>query len=219
MFYAGGYNNEPQQIGCAVSTDGIRWKRLSKKPFLPNGAPGSWNASESGHPGVFVDKDGHLKIIDRAKDVGRLRDGTLFAPKYIENKLKFFSYVKEAVAFGHGRDYASCILCIDLDAVGNWAERKGIAYASYQELAAKPEVQKMVTMTPYQADVSGRAPKLEAPKATIAARAPNTHGDIDAVAEPEVDEPKKRESKKAETPAPTAKKNLDSVVAAWTDEE
>jgi long-chain acyl-CoA synthetase len=89
----------------------------------------------------FFDKDGHLKIIDRAKDVGRLRDGTLFAPKYIENKLKFFSYVKEAVAFGHGRDFASCILCIDLDAVGNWAERKGIAYASYQELAAKPEVQ------------------------------------------------------------------------------
>jgi long-chain acyl-CoA synthetase len=89
----------------------------------------------------FFDKDGHLKIIDRAKDVGRLRDGTLFAPKYIENKLKFFSYVKEAVAFGHGRDFASCIVCIDLEAVGNWAERKGIAYASYQELAAKPEVQ------------------------------------------------------------------------------
>jgi long-chain acyl-CoA synthetase len=89
----------------------------------------------------FFDKDGHLKIIDRAKDVGRLVDGTLFAPKYIENKLKFFSYVKEAVAFGHGRDYVSCILCIDLDAVGNWAERKGIAYASYQELAAKAEVQ------------------------------------------------------------------------------
>jgi long-chain acyl-CoA synthetase len=89
----------------------------------------------------FFDKDGHLKIIDRAKDVGRLSDGTLFAPKYIENKLKFFSYVKEAVAFGHGREFVSCILCIDLDAVGNWAERKGIAYASYQELAAKAEVQ------------------------------------------------------------------------------
>ena len=62
MFYAGGYNNEPQQIGCAVSTDGIRWKRLSQKPFLPNGAPGSWNASESGHPGVFVDNDGQTYL-------------------------------------------------------------------------------------------------------------------------------------------------------------
>jgi long-chain acyl-CoA synthetase len=88
----------------------------------------------------FFDKDGHLKIIDRAKDVGKLVDGTLFAPKYIENKLKFFSYIKEAVAFGHGRDCVACFVSIDLEATGNWAERRGIAYASYQELAAKPEV-------------------------------------------------------------------------------
>jgi long-chain acyl-CoA synthetase len=92
----------------------------------------------------FFDKDGHLKIIDRAKDVGRLRDGTLFAPKYIENKLKFFSYVKEAVAFGHGRDFVACFVNIDLEAAGNWAERRGIAYASYQELAAKPEILALV---------------------------------------------------------------------------
>ncbi|MFN8759237.1 MAG: AMP-binding protein [Tagaea sp.] len=92
----------------------------------------------------FFDKDGHLKIIDRAKDVGRLQDGTLFAPKYVENKLKFFSYVKEAVAFGHGRDAVAAFVNIDLEAVGNWAERQGLAYASYQELAAKPEVYDLI---------------------------------------------------------------------------
>jgi long-chain acyl-CoA synthetase len=88
----------------------------------------------------FFDTDGHLKIIDRAKDVGRLTDGTLFAPKYLENKLKFFSYIREAVAFGDGRDHTAAFINIDLAAVGNWAERHGLAYASYQELAAKPEV-------------------------------------------------------------------------------
>ena len=88
----------------------------------------------------FFDKDGHLKIIDRAKDVGRLRDGTLFAPKYIENKLKFFPYIREAVAFGDGRDHVACFLNIDLEAVGNWAEKRAVSYGSYQELAAKPEV-------------------------------------------------------------------------------
>lgn len=92
----------------------------------------------------FFDDGGQLKIIDRAKDVGRLTDGTLFAPKYIENKLKFFSYVKEAVAFGDGRDSVACFINIDLAAAGNWAERRGLAYASYQELAAKPEVIELI---------------------------------------------------------------------------
>ncbi|HEX6977990.1 MAG TPA: AMP-binding protein [Alphaproteobacteria bacterium] len=92
----------------------------------------------------FFDADGQLKIIDRAKDVGRLNDGTLFAPKYIENKLKFFSYIKEAVAFGDGRDYVAAFINIDLAAVGSWAERNGLPYASYQELAAKPEVYALV---------------------------------------------------------------------------
>jgi long-chain acyl-CoA synthetase len=92
----------------------------------------------------FFDADGHLKIIDRAKDVGRLNNGTLFAPKYIENKLKFFSYIKEAVAYGDGRDYAAAFISIDLAAVGNWAERNGLAYASYQELAAKAEVYDLI---------------------------------------------------------------------------
>ena len=89
----------------------------------------------SGDAGFFAE-NGQLKIIDRAKDVGRLRDGTLFAPKYIENKLKFFPFIKEAVAFGHDRDAVTAFINIDLPALGNWAERRGIAYASYQELAA-----------------------------------------------------------------------------------
>ena len=92
----------------------------------------------------FFDKDGHLKIIDRAKDVGRLRNGTLFAPKYLENKLKFFPYIKEAVAFGDGHDHVACFINIDLEAVGNWAERHGVVYGGYQELAAKKEVYDLI---------------------------------------------------------------------------
>ncbi len=88
----------------------------------------------------FFDEDGHLRIIDRAKDVGRLKDGSLFAPKFLENKLKFFPEIKEAVVFGDGRDDVTAFLNIDLEAVGNWAERNGVAYASYQELAALPQV-------------------------------------------------------------------------------
>lgn len=92
----------------------------------------------------FFDNNGHLKIIDRAKDVGQLKDGTLFAPKYIENKLKFYPNIKEAVAFGHDRDYCSAMINIDLVAVGNWAERNDVVYASYQELAAHPQVYEMI---------------------------------------------------------------------------
>ena len=88
----------------------------------------------------FIDSSGHLKIIDRAKDVGKLNDGTMFAPKYVENKLKFHSNILEAVVFGAGQDFCSAVLNIDLAAVGNWAERNNIAYASYQELAAHPQV-------------------------------------------------------------------------------
>ncbi len=96
----------------------------------------------TGDAGYF-DDNGHLKIIDRIKDVGRLNNGALFAPKYIENKLKFFPQIKEAVALGGGRDYVSVMINIDLDAVGNWAERNNIPYASYQELAGHPDVYKM----------------------------------------------------------------------------
>jgi long-chain acyl-CoA synthetase len=88
----------------------------------------------------FFDEDGHLKIIDRAKDVGRMADGSLFAPKYIENKLKFFPYVKEAVAFGDGRDRAMAFVNIDFEACGNWAERRNVAFAGYADLASRPEV-------------------------------------------------------------------------------
>ncbi|MBM3598420.1 MAG: long-chain fatty acid--CoA ligase [Alphaproteobacteria bacterium] len=88
----------------------------------------------------FFDADGHLKIIDRAKDVGKLTGGGLFAPKFIENKLKFFPFIKEAVAFGNGRDYVAAFINIDLEAVGNWAERRGIPYGGYGDLTAHDEV-------------------------------------------------------------------------------
>jgi long-chain acyl-CoA synthetase len=97
----------------------------------------------TGDAGYF-DPAGHLKIIDRAKDVGKLSDGTLFAPKYLENKLKFFPYIKEAVAFGHGRPEATAMVNIDVEAVGDWAERRGIAYSGYTDLAEKPQVLELI---------------------------------------------------------------------------
>ncbi|MEQ8357212.1 MAG: AMP-binding protein [Kiloniellaceae bacterium] len=93
----------------------------------------------TGDAGFFAD-NGHLKIIDRAKDVGRLNDGGLFAPKYVENKLKFFPDIKEAVAFGHERGFCAAFVNIDLVAVGSWAERNNVPYGSYQELASNPQV-------------------------------------------------------------------------------
>ena len=107
-------------------------------------ADGWYHTSDAG----FLDNDGHLKIIDRVKDVGRLaggsNDGAMFAPKYIENKLKFFPVIKEAVAFGDGRDRVCVMLNIDFDAVGNWAERRGMPYAGYTDLAQKPEVYELM---------------------------------------------------------------------------
>jgi long-chain acyl-CoA synthetase len=109
----------------------------------------------------FFDDSGHLKIIDRAKDVGKLSDGTLFAPKYLENKLKFFPYVKEAVAFGDGRPEATAMINIDVQAVGDWAERRGIPYSGYTDLAAKPPVMDLVRdcVEKVNADLA-RDPKL-----------------------------------------------------------
>jgi len=93
----------------------------------------------------FIETDtGHLRIIDRAKDVGKMTDERLFAPKYVENKLKFYPNILEAVVFGNGRDYCTTFINIDLTAVGNWAERNNIAYASYQELAGHPKVMDMI---------------------------------------------------------------------------
>ena len=99
---------------------------------------------KTGDAGFFDEKTGHLKIIDRAKDVGRLNDGTLFPPKYIENKLKFYPNIKEAVAFGDERDFVTVMINIDLTAVGNWAERNNVVYGSYQELAGHPLVYDMI---------------------------------------------------------------------------
>ncbi|MCE2878915.1 MAG: AMP-binding protein [Comamonadaceae bacterium] len=107
-------------------------------------ADGWYHTSDAG----FIDSHGHLKIIDRVKDVGRIKggpnDGAIFAPKYVENKLKFFPFIKEAVAFGDGRDKVCVMINIDFDAVGNWAERRNLPYAGYNDLAGKPEVYEMI---------------------------------------------------------------------------
>jgi long-chain acyl-CoA synthetase len=92
----------------------------------------------------FIGNDGQLKIIDRAKDVGKLAGGALFAPKYVENVLKFFPPIKEAVAFGDGREFVAAFINIDWRAVGDWAERHNIAYASYQDLAGHPQVYRLI---------------------------------------------------------------------------
>jgi long-chain acyl-CoA synthetase len=99
---------------------------------------------KTGDAGFFDPKTGHLKIIDRAKDVGKLNDGTLFAPKYIENKLKFFPNIREVVALGDKCDFVCVMLNIDLAAIANWAERHGVTYGSYQEIAAHPQVYDML---------------------------------------------------------------------------
>jgi long-chain acyl-CoA synthetase len=107
-------------------------------------ADGWYHTGDAG----FLDAGGHLKIIDRAKDVGRLKggahDGAMFAPKYVENKLKFFPFVKEAVAFGDQRERACAFVNIDMEAVGNWAEKRNLPYAGYSDLAQKPEVYELV---------------------------------------------------------------------------
>src|SRR6202040_1635370 len=94
----------------------------------------------TGDAGLIVPDTGHLTIIDRAKDGGRLNDGMLFAPKYLENKLRFYPNIRAAVVFGDKRDFVCAMLNIDLTAVGNWAERNNIVYGSYQELAGHPLV-------------------------------------------------------------------------------
>ena len=105
---------------------------------------GWYHTSDAG----FIDAQGHLKIIDRVKDVGRIKgganDGAMFAPKYVENKLKFFSHIKEVVAYGDGRAMACVFINIDFDAVGNWAERRNLPYAGYTDLAQKPEVYQLI---------------------------------------------------------------------------
>ena len=99
---------------------------------------------KTGDAGYFDGKTGHLKIIDRSKDVGKLNDGAMFPPKYIENKLKFFPNIREVVAYGDKQDYAAVMINIDLTAVGSWAERNNVVYGSYQELAGHPLVYDMI---------------------------------------------------------------------------
>ena len=105
---------------------------------------GWYHTSDAG----FLDAHGHLKIIDRVKDVGHIlggaNDGAMFAPKYVENKLKFFPHIKEAVAYGDGREKVCVMINIDFDAVGNWAERRNLPYAGYTDLAQKPEVYQLI---------------------------------------------------------------------------
>jgi long-chain acyl-CoA synthetase len=109
----------------------------------------------------YIDQDGHLRIIDRAKDVGKLADGTLFAPKYLENKLKFFPYLKEAVAFGADRDRVCVFINIDMDAVSNWAEKRNIAYSGYTDLAQQDAVYELVGDCVAQANADlAREPEL-----------------------------------------------------------
>ncbi|MCW5737711.1 MAG: AMP-binding protein [Enhydrobacter sp.] len=119
------------------------FKEYFKNPQATNDTKTADGWVHTGDAG-YLDDRGHLRIIDRAKDVGKLNDGTLFAPKFIENKLKFFPHINEAVAFGHGRDFVAVFVNIDMTAVGDWAERRNIAYASYQELAAHPEVYDLI---------------------------------------------------------------------------
>ncbi len=97
----------------------------------------------TGDAGYF-DKEGYLKIIDRAADVGKLNDGSMYAPKYLENKLKFFPQIKEAVTFGHQQDFVSAFINIDLEAISNWAEKNDVTYASYHELATNDRVSSLI---------------------------------------------------------------------------
>ncbi|MGL5115648.1 MAG: AMP-dependent synthetase/ligase [Beijerinckiaceae bacterium] len=113
-----GYFKDPEKTAETMTEDG----------FVKTGDAG------------FFDTAGHLRIIDRAKDVGKLKDGRLYAPKYIENKLKFFANIKEAVAFGQDEEFVTAFINIDMTAVGNWAERHNVSYGGYLELAGLPQV-------------------------------------------------------------------------------
>jgi long-chain acyl-CoA synthetase len=123
--------------GCTVFKGYFRNEAATREVLGPDG----W--FHTGDAG-FIDPQGHLVIIDRAKDVGALTDGTPFAPQFIENKLKFSPYVREAVAFGHDKPFVAAMIAIDPGTVGNWAERRGIPYTSYMDLSQKPEVREMI---------------------------------------------------------------------------
>ena len=123
--------------GCAVFKGYFRNEEATREVLDPDG----W--FHTGDAG-FIDPQGHLVIIDRAKDVGALAGGTPFAPQFIENKLKFSPYIREAVAFGHDKPFVAAMIAIDPNTVGNWAERRGLAYTSYTDLSQKPEVRELI---------------------------------------------------------------------------
>jgi long-chain acyl-CoA synthetase len=119
------------------------FREYYKNPDATRAAKDAEGWFHTGDAGFF-DAGGHVKIIDRVKDVGKLADGTLFAPKYLENKLKFFPYIREAVCFGHARDRVCAFINIDPDAIGNWAEKRNLPYSGYTDLASRDEVYDLV---------------------------------------------------------------------------
>jgi len=123
--------------GCTVFQGYLKNEEATREVLDPDG----W--FHTGDAG-FIDPRGHLVIIDRAKDVGALAEGTPFAPQFIENKLKFSPYIREAVAFGNDRPFVTAMVAIDLGTVGNWAERRGLPYTSYMDLAQKAEVRELI---------------------------------------------------------------------------
>ncbi|WP_169544122.1 AMP-binding protein [Sneathiella aquimaris] len=143
----------PPAPGCEIKLDEVSGEVLYKSPgsfvgYYKNDEATKETKTDdgwvhTGDAGIMTD-DGQLKIIDRAKDVGKLQDGTLFAPQYLENKLKFFPAISEAVCHGADKDTVTTFINIDLEAVGNWAERRGISYASYMDLANREEVYAMI---------------------------------------------------------------------------
>jgi long-chain acyl-CoA synthetase len=123
--------------GCAVFKGYLKNQEATREVI---DSDGWFHTGDAG----FIDPRGHLVIIDRAKDVGALADGTPFAPQFIENKLKFSPYIREAVAFGHERPFVTAMVAIDLNTVGNWAERRGIPYTSYMDLSQKAEIRELI---------------------------------------------------------------------------
>ncbi|HXZ35923.1 MAG TPA: AMP-binding protein, partial [Thermodesulfobacteriota bacterium] len=117
-----GYYKNPEATSQAITPDGL----------LRTGDAG------------YLDKDGHLFVFDRYKDVMHLAGGTRFAPQDIETRLKFSPYIKEAVVIGDQRPYISALVSIDLENVGNWVKKRGVAYTTFHDLSQKPEVYQLV---------------------------------------------------------------------------
>ena len=134
---------EPDTSEILVKSAGVfqgyyKREEATKEAFTSDGY------FKTGDAGVLSNENGELLVIDRAKDVGRMADGTAYAPQFIENKLKFSPYISEAVSFGDGRPYVAAMIAIDQSTVGNWAEKNGVPYTNYMDLSQKPEVQELV---------------------------------------------------------------------------